>query len=380
MKITKLETFLVAPRWCFLKIETDAGISGWGEPIVEGRAQTVAALVDEISDYLIGRDPGLIEDHWTVLFRGGYYRGGALHMSALAGIDQALWDIHGKRLEQPVHQLLGGQVRDRVKIYASLIGTDIPTLVDSAKTMAGQGLSLLKMNAVEEMAFVDSHTKIDAAIERIDAVRNAIGYEVGLGIDIHGRAHRSMVKDLVRELDKYRPSFIEEPVLSENIEILSEIGRWTSAPIALGERLCSRWEFKPVFAAGHVDLIQPDPSHAGGITECRKIAAMAEAYDIGVAFHCPLGPIALAANLQLSAVCYNAQLQEQRLDLHDPAKTPPYLNPGNHFGYSDGYAMIPTQPGLGIDVDEDAVRRAAADPHRWRNPLWRHPDGSLAEW
>jgi galactonate dehydratase len=176
--------------------------------------------------------------------------------------------------------------------------------------------------------------------------------------------------------------FIEEPVLSENAEALKEIANHCSTPIALGERLFSRWDFKNILHAGYVDIIQPDPSHAGGITETRKIAAMAEAYDVALALHCPLGPIALAANLQLDAVCYNAFIQEQSLGIHYNKTNDllDYLVDPAVFAYHDGHVAIPQGPGLGIEINEEFVRRQAAEGHRWRNPIWRHKDGSFAEW
>ena len=285
MKITKLETFIVPPRWCFLKVETDEGIVGWGEPVVEGRAHTVAAAVDELADYLVGKDPRQIEDHWTVLYRGGFYRGGAIHMSALAGIDQALWDIKGKTLGVPVYELLGGRVRDRIRVY-SWVGGDRPgETAAQAKERAARGFTAIKMNASEELQFIDTHDKVDQVLDNVAAIRDALGPHFGIGVDFHGRVHRPMAKLLVRLLEPHRLMFIEEPVLSEHAEALAEIAPLTSAPIALGERLCSRWEFKKILAAGHVDILQPDPSHAGGITETKKIASMAEAYDVAIALH-----------------------------------------------------------------------------------------------
>jgi len=382
VKITRLTTFIVPPRWCFLKIETDEGISGWGEPVVEGRAHTVAAAVEELSDYLIGKDPHLIEDHWTVLYRGGFYRGGAIHMSAIAGIDQALWDIKGKALGVPVHTLLGGQVRDRIRVY-SWIGGDRPgDTARMARDCADRGFTAVKMNGTEEMQIVDTHDKIDAVLERVQAIRDALGPNFGIGVDFHGRVHRPMAKVLAKELEPFRLMFIEEPVLSEHAEALKEIANHCSTPIALGERLFSRWDFKRILEGGYVDIIQPDPSHSGGITETRKIAAMAEAYDVAVALHCPLGPIALAANLQLDAVCCNAFIQEQSLGIHYNTTNDllDYLVDPSVFAYRDGHVAIPQGPGLGIEVNEDFVRRAAAEGHRWRNPIWRHADGSFAEW
>lgn len=382
MKITKLTTYIVPPRWLFVKVETDEGISGWGEPIVEGRALTVEAAVHELSDYLTGKDPFLIEDHWNVMYRGGFYRGGAVHMSAIAGIDQALWDIKGKALNVPVHQLLGGQCRDRIKVY-SWIGGDRPSdVARNAKEMVERGFTALKLNGAEELQIVDNYAKIDAIVETIGTVRDAVGPHVGIGADFHGRVHRPMAKVLAKALDPFRLMFIEEPVLSENYEALKEIANHTSTPIALGERLYSRWDFKNILSGGYVDIIQPDLSHAGGITECRKIASMAEAYDIALAPHCPLGPIALAACLQIDAVSYNAFIQEQSLNIHYNQDNDilDYITNREVFDYKDGFVAIPQGPGLGVDVDEAYVIERAKTGHRWRNPVWRHEDGSFAEW
>ena len=382
MKITALTTYIVPPRWLFLKIETDAGISGWGEPVVEGKALTVEAAVKELADYLIGKDPRLIEDHWTVMHRGGFYRGGPILMSAIAGIDQALWDIKGKALGVPVHELLGGKLRETIKVY-SWIGGDRPAEVAAgAKDVVARGFRALKMNGTEELQIVDSHDRIDAAVERVAMVREAVGPNIGIAVDFHGRVHRPMARILVKELEPYRLMFIEEPVLSENREALKEIATLGSTPIALGERLYSRWDFKSVFEQAVVDIIQPDLSHAGGITECRKIAAMAEAYDVAVAPHCPLGPIALAACLQLDAVSYNCFIQEQSLGIHYNAGNDllDYAANKDVFRYEDGYVAIPDGPGLGVEIDEDYVKERAKEGHRWRNPVWRHRDGSFAEW
>ena len=382
MKITKLTTFLVPPRWCFLRIDTDEGISGWGEPVVEGRAHTVAAAVDELSDYLIGKDPRHIEDHWNVMYRGGFYRGGPILMSAIAGIDQALWDIKGKHLGVPVHALLGGPVRDRIRVY-SWIGGDRPAdTAQAAVDAVGRGFTAVKMNATEEMQFVDTHDKVERMLENVQAVRDAVGPNVGLGLDFHGRVHKPMAKVLMRELAPYNLMFIEEPVLSDHLECLPELAALSPAPIALGERLYSRYDFKRVLQMGGVDIIQPDPSHAGGITETRKIAAMAEAWDVALALHCPLGPIALAANLQLDAVCHNAFIQEQSLGIHYNADNDllDYVRDRSVFAYDEGFVRIPDGPGLGITVNQDYVDERAAVGHRWRNPIWRHADGSVAEW
>jgi len=383
MKITRLTTFIVPPRWCFLKIETDAGLVGWGEPVLEGRAHAVAAMVEEMADALVGRDPRHIEDLWTVLYRGAFYRGGGIHMSALAGIDQALWDIKGKDAGLSVAQMLGGPVRERIRVY-SWIGGDRPAdTAAAARSAVARGFTAVKMNGTEELQYVDSHAKVERCLENVAAVREAVGPHVGIGVDFHGRVHKPMAKVLLKELAPYKLMFVEEPVLSEHHEALRELAHVADGtPLALGERLYSRWDFKRVLSEGYVDIIQPDPSHAGGITETRKIAAMAEAYDVALALHCPLGPIALAANLQLDGVCYNAFIQEQSLGIHYNASNDllDYVHNREVFDYRDGMVAIPQAPGLGIEVNEDYVRERAAVGHRWRNPVWRHADGSFAEW
>ncbi|SDM23644.1 galactonate dehydratase [Sediminibacillus halophilus] len=382
MKITEYELFQVPPRWLFLKISTDEGIVGWGEPVIEGRAHSVKAAVEELMEYLIGKDPLQIEDHWNVMYRAGFYRGGPILMSAIAGIDQALWDIKGKFYNAPIHQLMGGRCRDTIKVY-SWIGGDRPSDVGTAaKQAVDTGFTAVKMNGTEELQYIDSYEKIDQAVERVAAVRDAVGNGVGIGIDFHGRVHKPMAKILAKELEAYRPMFIEEPVLSENEEAFKEIARHTHIPIATGERMFSRWDFKNLLAEGYVDIIQPDLSHAGGITECKKIASMAEAYDVALAPHCPLGPIALAACLQVDASSHNAFIQEQSLGIHYNKENDilDYIKDRSVFAYKDGYVAIPDGPGLGIEVDEDYVRERAKDSHNWRNPVWRHQDGSLAEW
>ncbi|HWV64301.1 galactonate dehydratase [Chitinophaga sp.] len=382
MKIKSYELFQVPPRWLFLKIETDEGIIGWGEPVIEGKAATVKTAVDELMEYLVGKDPMHIEDHWNVMYRAGFYRGGPILMSAIAGIDQALWDIKGKYYNAPVHQLLGGKARDKMKVY-SWIGGDRPAEVGAAaRKMAEQGFLAVKMNATEELQYIDSYEKIDAAIQRIAAVREAGGPGMGIGIDFHGRVHKPMAKILAKELEPFRPMFIEEPVLPENNEDLREIARHVAIPIATGERMFSKWQFKTLLKEGYADIIQPDVSHAGGITECKKIISMAEAFDVAAAPHCPLGPIALAACLQVDATCHNAFIQEQSLGIHynQGSDLLDYLADKTVFQYKDGYVEIPSKPGLGIEINETHVRKMAEEGHNWRNPVWRHTDGSVAEW
>ncbi|MEU3902892.1 galactonate dehydratase [Streptomyces goshikiensis] len=381
MKITSLRTYLVAPRWCFLRVDTDEGITGWGEPVVEGRAHTVAAAVEELSDHLVGQDPMRIEDHWQVMTKGGFYRGGPVLSSAVAGIDQALWDIAGKALGVPVWQLLGGNVRDRARVY-SWIGGDRPTdVAQEAAARKAEGFTAVKMNASPQLELIDTPRAVRDIVERVESVRAEVGDGFDIAVDFHGRLTLPMARRVLPLLEPYLPFFVEEPVVPEMSAHIGEVVRSTSIPIATGERLYSRWDFKTVLQQG-IAVAQPDLSHAGGISEVRRIAAMAEAHDVSLAPHCPLGPIALAACLQVGFATPNLLIQEQSLGIHYNAGSDllDYLTDRSVFRYEDGHVALLTAPGLGIDIDEKAVERAAETGHRWRNPVWRRADGSLAEW
>lgn len=382
MKITDLKMYMVSPRWLFLKVETDEGVCGWGEPVVEGRADTVAAAVNELRDVLVGCDPADIEGLWQTMYRGSFYKGGPILMSAIAGVDQALWDIKGKVLSVPVYQLIGGKCRDRLKVYCWIGGDRPHDVAAEAKRKVEQGYSAIKMNATEEMHYIDSYSKVDAVCERVAAIRDAVGNRLDIAVDFHGRVHKAMAKVLVHELDQFHLMFIEEPVLPDNNEALREIARAATIPIATGERMFSRWDFKKLLADGYVDVIQPDLSHAGGISECRKIAAMAEAYDVGVAPHCPLGPIALASCVQMDIATPNVFIQEQSLGIHYNVGNDilDYLVNKSVFEYVDGFIEIPSAPGLGIEINEEKVVEISKRPHHWKNPIWHNYDGTVAEW
>lgn len=382
MKITKLELFKVPPRWLFLKISTDEGYEGWGEPVVEGRVDTVKAAVEELSSYLIGANPNKIEDIWQVLYRSGFYRGGPVLTSAISGIEQALWDIKGKYYNAPVYELLGGACRDRIKVYSWIGGEKPDEVAVLAKEKQNQGFSAIKMNATGELNYIDDFSKVRGVVERVATIREACGEDFGIAVDFHGRVHKAMAKILVQELNPYHLMFVEEPVLCENYEAFKEIAAYTTAPIATGERLFTRWDFKKIFEQGVVNIIQPDLSHAGGILECKKIAAMAEAYDVAVAPHCPLGPIALASCIQLDACTPNAIIQEQSLGIHynQGNDLMDFLKDPTVFEYKDGYVGLPDKAGLGIDIDEDKVRELDRIGHDWKNPVWRNQDGTIAEW
>ena len=382
MKITKVNTYFVRPRWGFVEIETDACVTGWGEAVLEGHAAAVLACVNEMSDYLVGNDPADIEGLWETLYRAGFYRGGGVMMSAISGIDQALWDIKGKVFGVPVYQLLGGKCRSKMKVY-SWIGGDRPSDVGrAAKEKMDAGFTAIKMNATEELQMVDTYDKVDAVLERVAAIRESCGKYFGIAIDFHGRVHKPMAKILAKKLEEFDPMFIEEPVLCENMEYFKEIAACCNIPIATGERLFSKWDFKRLLAVGGVDIIQPDLSHAGGITEVKKIAAMAEAHDVALAPHCPLGPIALAACLQVDATSYNAFIQEQSIGIHyNVGKSVlDYVKNQDDFRFTDGFVDLPKLPGLGVDVNRELVLEENKNPHNWKNPVWHHADGSVAEW
>lgn len=382
MKITALELFTVPPRWLFLKISTNDGFEGWGEPIVEGQTGTVRGAVEDMSDFLLGRDPRQIEDIWQTLFRARFYRGGPVMMSAIAGVNQALWDIKGKYHGVPIYELLGGKVRDRVQIYAGIGGDSPDEVAAQAAQRQKEGLRAVKMVAANTVHYMDTFRHIDEVVERVAAVRGQVGKDFSIAVDFHGKVHKPMAKMLIRELEPYHLMFVEEPILPMHNEALLDLKRSTSIPIATGERMYSRWDFKTILAEGSVDIIQPDVSHAGGISEVLRIAAMAEAYDVALAPHCPLGPIALASCIQVDAVAYNALIQEQSLGLHynKTADLLDYLADPAVFHYEGGYVNLPTAPGLGIALDEDKVRAASDHSFRWRNPSLRRQDGSVAEW
>lgn len=381
MKITSLETFLVAPRWLFLRIATDQGLVGWGEPVVEGRAGTVRAAVGELADYLIGTDPLRIEHHWQVLTKGGFYRGGPILSSAVAGIDQALWDLAGKAYGAPVHQLLGGPVRERARVYAWIGGDRPAEVADLARAQAEAGFTAVKMNGSAQLRHLDTPAQIQAVVDRVAAVREVLGAERDIAVDFHGRMSAAMSRRILPLLEPLQPMFVEEPALPEHTGDLRQLVEASSVPLALGERLYSRWDFREVLATG-LAVAQPDVSHAGGISEVRRIAALAEMHGVALAPHCPLGPIALAASLQLAFATPNFLIQEQSLGIHynQGGDLLDYLIDPAPFQVAEGHIARLTGPGLGIEVDEAAVRRAAEVGHRWRNPVWAHDDGAFAEW
>lgn len=380
VKISRIETFQVAPRWLFLRIETDDGVVGWGEPVVEGRAGTVEAAIDELSDYLLGYDPLRREELWQLLTKGGFYRGGPVLSSAVAGIDQALWDIAGKVFGVPVYELLGGAVRERVRVYSWVGGDDPANVADETARQLELGVTAVKMNGSGALTAIDSRAQLRLLEDRVAAVREVLGDHGDVAIDYHGRFSAAMARRSFPYIEHYAPLFVEEPVVPELSNTLGSIVASTTIPIATGERLYSRWDFRDVLASG-IAVAQPDLSHAGGISEVRRIAAAAETWGVALAPHCPLGPIALAASIQIDCAVPNFLIQEQSLGIHYNTDSDllDYLVDRSVFAVRDGHVDRPIGPGLGIDIDENHVRAVAAK-HRWRAPVWRAPDGALAEW
>lgn len=383
-KIVDYELYFVQPRWLFLKLVTDEGIIGWGEPILEGRAKTVAKAVEElIEKYVMNFDNiDNIEDIWQMLYRGGFYRGGPILMSALSGIDQALWDIKGKKIGLPVHQLLGGKCREKIKVYSWFGGDEANEPVENIENIIKLGFKGIKMNIAGRVNPLETPQGIKNIVGRVEQVRKIVGNSVDIAIDFHGRISPIMAPKLINYLEQYDLLFVEEPVLPGNFEALREIKSKVFTPIALGERLFTRWDFKPYLVEGLVDIVQPDLSHAGGITECKKIAEFTETFGSFVAFHCPLGPIALAASLQVAATINNYLIQETSIGIHynKGLRLTDYLENPEIFTIKDGYIEIPDEPGLGVIIDGNTLQKFSMEDKDWYNPVWRREDYSLAEW
>lgn len=382
MKISKITVYKVKPRWIFVKISTDEGIEGWGEMISGTKTETVVAGAYEIGNrFLVGQNPFAIERLFQEMHRS-FFRGGPINGTIVSGLEMALWDIKGKALNVPVYELLGGAARDKIKVY-SWIGGDRPSeVVEQAQDRVDRGFTAVKMNATEELHYIDSYEKVAEVVERVASIREHFGDTLSIGVDFHGRVHKPMAKVLAKALEPYHPMFLEEVVLPENEEHFSEVANAVAVPLATGERLYTRWQFKSILQQGAIDIIQPDVALCGGILETRKIAAMAEAYDIAVAPHAPYGPIALAATLQVDSCTPNVFIQEQSLGIHynKGFDLLDFVKNKEIFHYKDGFVDLPTKPGLGLEMDEDRVKEIAQEGLVWTNPKWKNYDGTIAEW
>ena len=367
LKITKLETFLVKPRWLFLKVQTNAGILGLGEPITEGRALTCAEAVREIEPYLIGKDPRRVVHHWQAIYRHAFYRGGPILTSALSGIDQALWDIKGKALGVPVYELLGGPTRDRIRVYAHAGSPE------DIRTAIARGFTAFKTGPAKQRPsrYIETPAAVQYAAEKFAELRRTAGNDIDIAIDFHGAISPATAKLLIKALEPHQPMFVEEPINCQNHDIMAELARGTFLPIATGERVFTKWGFREVLEKRAATILQPDLCHAGGITEVRLIAGMAEAYYADIAPHNPLGPISLAAGVQMAASIPNFLCQEQVSLGEGYLKKP--------FNLRAGHLDLPTGPGLGIELDENAM--ADKIGHDWRNPeSYDADDGSVTDW
>lgn len=382
MKITSVKTFHVKPRWLFVKISTDEGIDGWGEPVLEGKSTVVEEAVRVFSRTITGEDPMNIEHLWQLMYRGGFYRGGAILMSAVSGIEQALWDIKGKKLGVPVWQLLGGKCRDRIRMYAHIAPNEENASVERVRTLAKKrvkdGFRSLKMPMETPVRHIDTMGKVERYVEKVAAVREAVGKEIDIALDFHGRISPAMAPVLFRELEPFYPMFIEEPVLPENIDVMADLAGKTTIPIATGERLFTTWGFREVVEKQAARVLQPDLCHCGGILQAFKIAAMGADYYCSVAPHNPLGPIALASCLQLDTCIWNFTAQEHPTmpDGHDLGKEI-FKEP---FVIRDGYIDVSDKPGLGFEVNEDVVRAMAYDGYYASPVEFLSDDNSLGDW
>ncbi|KAK0458946.1 enolase C-terminal domain-like protein [Desarmillaria tabescens] len=386
-KIIKIEYFRVPPRWLFVRVETADGTVGWGESTLEGHTEAVEGAMKDLQERFTGADADNIQDIWQTAYMMRFYRGGPVLMAS-ASLDIALWDIKGKRLGVPVWQLLGGKVRDRVKVYGWIGGDHPSDVLNAALERKQQGFTAVKMNGTDAVSWIDSPDVLKGTVERVRQVREEAKMDVG--VDFHGRVHKGMAKQLAKLLEPYQPLFIEEPLLPTHPDEIADISKLVSTPIALGERLYTRYEFRPYFEKRAIDIAQPDVSHCGGITELRNIASLAETYDVALAPHCPLGPIALAACLQVALSAPNFVIQEMSWKMHyntdDPeaADLHTYMTNPQIFNIKEGHIDALQGPGIGIEIAEKLVRTASekytSDRSAWRNPVWRGSDGGLREW
>ena len=383
MKITKLEVLhYVAPNmkiaykplsWNLLKVSTDEGIVGYGEPILEGRARTVATAVHELGDYIIGKDPRDIERLWQDMYKGSFYRGGPILASAVSGVEQALWDITGKWYGVPVYKLLGGAVRDKIRVYSWVFGEKDEDYVEGALDRQRKGFNAMKMLACHEpLRYIETPAKVGELADRVGKVRQAVGKDFDIAIDLHGRFSPAMAKLYIKEVEQYSPMFIEEAILPGNHDVMADIARSTHIPLATGERLFGRWGYRDVIEKRAATILQPDVCHCGGILELKKIAAMGEVNYCAVAPHNPMGPVAFAASLQCDAGTINFLIQEQSHMGEGVLKEP--------FVQKDGFVDVPTKPGLGIEIDEEKFSQLLDDGSGHLDHWYDPDDGSFSTW
>ena len=361
IKVTKIETFVLRNSWVFVKISTDAGIVGWGE-MLKDDARACAAGAEEVGRYLIGQDPNRVVFHWQAIQRGSFYRGGPIKTAIQSGIDQALWDIKGKVYGVPVYKLLGGPTRDRIRVYGQVSPV---TGVNAMKVAPNSTRAAFK--------YIEGQKFVDEVAERFKALREKQGPGVDIAIDFHGAVEPPTALLLIKALEPYHPWFYEEIVQPLNVDTMAELAKKTIIPLATGERIFTKWGFREILEKRAAMILQPDVCYAGGITELRLIAGMAEAYYLPIAPHNPQGPCSLAASLQIAASIPNFLIQERGDAEHRNLLAKP-LPP-----VKNGYRELPTEPGLGITIDEDKLRAEVGEPQQYRTRL-DPDDGSVVDW
>jgi galactonate dehydratase len=359
--VSSIETFVLTNSWVFVKISTDAGITGWGE-MLKDDAKACAAGAEEVAHYLVGKDPRPVAHHWQAIHRGAFYRGGPIKTAILSGIDQALWDITGKCHGVPVYKLLGGPTRERVRVYGTV----------SEET----GVNAMKVGphgSRTPFKHVEGQKCVDEVVERFAALRDKMGSEVDIGIDFHGAVQPTTASLLIKALEPYHPWFYEEVVQALNVDVMAELAAKTHIPLATGERIFTKWGFREILEKRAASIVQPDICYAGGITELRIIAGMAEAYYTPVAPHNPQGPCSLAASLQLAACIPNFLIQERGDNEYEDLLAEP-LPP-----VAEGHRPLLTAPGLGITIDEEKLRAQVGDPRPYET-RFDPDDGSVIDW
>lgn len=380
MKIAKIEQFFPRPRMRLVKIVTDDGIVGWGETTLEGKPRSTMAAVEELAEYLIGKDPLRIEHHWQHIYRSAFFRGGNVLMSALSGIDHALWDIAGKHYGVPVYKLLGGPTRDRVRVYAHWgIHRNDEAGVAAAEQRLAQlrelgGYGAFKAGPGGTWRAHEPPSVIDDFVARAHRMREMVGPDVELAFDFHGKMTPALAIEICHQMASMRPMFVEEPVPQENVDALKLVSDHVPFPIATGERLLSRWEFRQIFERQACAYIQPDGAHAGGISELKRIANMAEVYYVHIMPHCAIGPVALSACLHVDAAVPNFLIQE--------TTGPNQLQGAVRLAWTlrDGHMELPTAPGLGVEVDEREIATMAKYTEELGGEWYHASDGSVADW
>jgi galactonate dehydratase len=393
LKIERIEVVQVPPRWGLLRIQAANGLIGFGEYTVEGQLDSTAAMVTELSPHFIGQDARDVKRLVRGRFDQNFYHGGPHYMSALGGIEIALWDILGKSVNLPIHRLLGGKVRDKVKVYRWAGGNNNApgAAAEEAARVVAEGAKAIKMNACPPLAAIDTYGGILAAAQRARAVRDAVGPDVDIAFDFHGRCNVPMARRLAHELEGANPLFYEEPVRPDYNRWLPEIARSTHVPIATGERMYTVAEFSDVVANRSAHILQPDLVHVGGISNAADIAALAEANGIAIAPHCPLSPIAFMACLQVVAQSRAGWILEWSKGIHYNAsgatgEVDPWLRYIEECDWplfevdATGHLPITERPGLGVKMNWKEIQQASAAGVVWRDENMFLPDGTRANW